>query len=1046
MRRWAIWLFIAGIALPALPANRVTVEQLERTIATVKSRPDSEVAKQLSALELVERLSSAKLEQLKNGLTGERAQQALLALADASAFSPPPASEIPATAAPDRASQRRIMAQTVDYLGKTLPLLPNLFAARYTTRFESRPSLIDDPASTENSLHQVSKSRVTVLYRDGQEFVDSGVGKDKKPEAPDKGLTTWGEFGPMMGIVVIDAARSKLAWSHWELGEGGPQAVFSYSVPKERSHYDVSFCCVTEAYGLEINVLSQRVGYHGEITVDPDSGTILRLTAIADMEPGNPIAIASTAVEYGPVQIGGRTYFCPVRGIAYARAPDLKALRDSIASSSHSKTGDTLPPIEKPSLSSFAGAPQRLMLNDISFKQYHLFRAESRMVAATGDETAPKASATEITSPQTANPVAAPLPPDSTKPSEDTAVASSGQTGEPAAMPAPVASPTLAPEPLLPEITVTAATGLPQAPAIAPAAAPDGTVTLRLNARLVDVGLVAVDKKGHPVKNLKQEDFEVYDDGHKVNIRSFVQAGAAPPDTPNPSSTSAGIPEQPAFSNRRVDSGKAVGSDASGSTIVLLLDNYLSFGDLTNVRDQMLRFLGGLPASERVALYAMRTGNVDVLEEGTTDHASLAATLKKWSPIALNIARGEFEEARNRQTLETVHNMEDLLTTNGNQELDAGTNFQPLDAQLRELGSNPARDALTGLIDVARHLAAIPGHKSLVWITSDNVLADWTKMSVSIDKGSRKIDASSLRTQEALNNAHVSIYPLDASRLEASVINASIGRRNVELTPTNQMVDFPVLEKEMQGPEFTAGYNINTQPQRDLNPGRLTAAMQQDLHPIQGAFREVADATGGRIFRRAADLTSELNDVAADGRATYLLSFTPTEAADGKYHLITVKLPSRHDINLRYRTGYLYKQESSTLKERFRDAAVNPEDATEIALTANPQPSSNSHSIMLQIATRDLELAQKDSLWTDNLDVYLVQRDVDGSKARISGQTLGLHLKPATYEKYLREGISFNQVLESTANVESVRIVVLDRNSGRMGSITIPAAAISAKQ
>jgi len=52
---------------------------------------------------------------------------------------------------------------------------------------------------------------------------------------------------------------------------------------------------------------------------------------------------------------------------------------------------------------------------------------------------------------------------------------------------------------------------------------------------------------------------------------------------------------------------------------------------------------------------------------------------------------------------------------------------------------------------------------------------------------------------------------------------------------------------------------------------------------------------------------TEFNSVAADGRATYLLSFTPPEAADGKYHLITMKLAGRKDVTLRYRTGYFYR-------------------------------------------------------------------------------------------------------------------------------------------
>jgi hypothetical protein len=185
--------------------------------------------------------------------------------------------------------------------------------------------------------------------------------------------------------------------------------------------------------------------------------------------------------------------------------------------------------------------------------------------------------------------------------------------------------------------------------------------------------------------------------------------------------------------------------------------------------------------------------------------------------------------------------------------------------------------------------------------------------------------------------------------------------------------------------------------------------------------------------------------VAADGRATYLLSFTPAQAADGKYHLITVKFPGHKDVNLRYRTGYLYRQEPATLKERFREAAMQPEDATEIALTADPVPLTNGHTVKLGIAATDLEIAQTDAFWTDKLDVYVVQREVSGTKARVTGQSMGLRLQPATYQKYLQEGIPFNQVLEVAPGVGSVRIVVVDENSGRMGSVTVPAVAIAAK-
>jgi hypothetical protein len=44
-----------------------------------------------------------------------------------------------------------------------------------------------------------------------------------------------------------------------------------------------------------------------------------------------------------------------------------------------------------------------------------------------------------------------------------------------------------------------------------------------------------------------------------------------------------------------------------------------------------------------------------------------------------------------------------------------------------------------------------------------------------------------------------------------------------------------------------------------------------------------------------------------------------------------------------------------------------------------------------------------------------------------------------------QEGIPFDQFIEKTQGTSSVRIVVVDENSGRMGSVTIPALALQGK-
>jgi VWFA-related protein len=398
-----------------------------------------------------------------------------------------------------------------------------------------------------------------------------------------------------------------------------------------------------------------------------------------------------------------------------------------------------------------------------------------------------------------------------------------------------------------------------------------------------------------------------------------------------------------------------------------------------------------------------------------------------------------------------------MLNVNGNYTLDPQTNQEALDPKLRQMGSNPGPNALDVLVEVARHIAPMPGHKSVVWVTSDNALADWDRMSYSIEKHSKSIEPIALRTQEAMNNAHASVYPLDASRLESNAISSSIGNRNVELTPTFQM---PLgNEQAMEGPEMTAGQDANPYSQgRDLRAGRASAQMQQDMKPIQGVFREVADATGGKAFRRSSNILGELDSVAAEAHATYLLGFTPAVAADGQYHRLTVKLVGHKDATLRYRTGYQYDKEPTSLKDRFTQAVWEPTDSKEIAISAQPVTDAVGHALRVTVAGTDLDLTQqslpvasgtatKQELWSGKLDIFVVQRDETGRKAHVTGQTVGLHLKPPTYQHAMSDGLTFDQriALQPKTAVASLRVVVVDVNSGRIGTVTVPATALGVK-
>src|SRR5271168_2373407 len=124
-RRLTVLLLLAGSALPCAAAKPVTVEQLEQILATNHNETDAKVAAQLSDLVLIERLSAVRLSSCEAGLPGPHARQALMVLADMSAFLSPPAAEIPDTAKPDPKAQREMVTLTVNYVSTTVHQLPN---------------------------------------------------------------------------------------------------------------------------------------------------------------------------------------------------------------------------------------------------------------------------------------------------------------------------------------------------------------------------------------------------------------------------------------------------------------------------------------------------------------------------------------------------------------------------------------------------------------------------------------------------------------------------------------------------------------------------------------------------------------------------------------------------------------------------------------------------------------------------------------------------------------------------------------------------------
>jgi VWFA-related protein len=345
-------------------ARRVTVAELEKMLENAHGRKDNEVAQELAGVELTERMSSAKLSAWKGQLQGERSKAALVAVADRSVFLSAPAAEIPATAMPNPATRRQILSRTIDYLSKTIVKLPDFFATRTTVQYDE-PSQKDDEewkaVMSDQSLHVTETFNTTVTYRNGKEVVDTEARKGKKMNARERGLDTQGTFGPILAMVFAGASgkHSEFAWSHWEQGADGAMAVFRYAIPQDASRFEVGFCCLADPDGTI--PFRKTAAYHGEITIDPASGAILRLTVEANLEPRLAMLSSGIMVEYGSVVIGDKTYLCPIRSVSISRQRTVKLLKEWGESFGVYGRFETI-------------------LNDVAFGSYHVFRAQSRIL------------------------------------------------------------------------------------------------------------------------------------------------------------------------------------------------------------------------------------------------------------------------------------------------------------------------------------------------------------------------------------------------------------------------------------------------------------------------------------------------------------------------------------------------------------------------------------------------------------------------------------------------------------------------------------------
>ena len=357
------WGFFAASVVPHGVAQEVTIAQLRSFLLDQQrsKHSDTATANRLSSVWLSERLTSAALSGIINETNpGPEAVKQLRLLADSSALTAPPANDSPTFPAPSSERQRVLLAAGAAYTQTALQHLPDFLAIRVTRRFDNRPLALDAKHSqAKMQMHWIGEFKNQITYRSGAEVTEDSAAPQRTSAelALHPGLVSMGEFGPILSLVFSDFKQGSIAWARWETDPvRGRVAVFHYSVPKSASHYLVDFCCYTlpEDETRELS-FREHPAYHGEVVLSPDSGSVLRITIEADLDTSAPIMISQLAVKYDNVEIGGRSYLCPVQSIA------MTALHNS-------------------KMERINGVGIERHLNEVQYLDYHKFGSSSRMI------------------------------------------------------------------------------------------------------------------------------------------------------------------------------------------------------------------------------------------------------------------------------------------------------------------------------------------------------------------------------------------------------------------------------------------------------------------------------------------------------------------------------------------------------------------------------------------------------------------------------------------------------------------------------------------
>jgi VWFA-related protein len=397
---------------------------------------------------------------------------------------------------------------------------------------------------------------------------------------------------------------------------------------------------------------------------------------------------------------------------------------------------------------------------------------------------------------------------------------------------------------------------------------------VKLGVTLVQVDAVVTDKKGRYVRDLKPEDFEIYEDGRLQHITHFSYILTQPDATASV--------EQPKIAEKSGDRKTPLTPvppvnlrpEQVRRTMALVVDDLsLSFESSYFVRQSLKKFVDEqMQPGDLVAI--IRTGaGMGALQQFTGDKRLLYAAIERvrWNPSG-NGGISPFAPIAATPEDRAANSMPGGASPPGGNSSGNRDSSQPAqgDAAINQFREEIFSVGTLGALNfIVRGLRDLPGRKSVI-LFSDG----FTIFSPNNDNNYRVIDAVR-RLTDLANRASVVIYTLDARGLQY-------------LGPT-AADDFSELSREQIEQQL--------QQRRD------------NFFDSQQGLIYLAQQTGGFAIRNSNDLSRGVRRVLEDQKGYYLIGYTPDNTTfkpqNGRrlFHKINVKVKPA-GLSVRSRSGF----------------------------------------------------------------------------------------------------------------------------------------------